>query len=135
MRHIFSIFLIFLIFVPFSVFAGMTQQDLDSLYTKPIVLDNKHYTFDIELPVDSTDGYRWFLIPPDYDYIDDGGYTHESVDIKNSKWGGMDNFKLKLTKKFRKVPHKIILHFECLRPFEENPQILKKDIVVLSLVD
>ncbi|EKM91122.1 hypothetical protein B342_08576 [Francisella tularensis subsp. tularensis 80700103] len=57
------------------------------------------------------------------------------MDIQNSKWGGMDNFKLKLTKKFRKVPHKIVLHFECLRPFESNPKILTKDVTVLSLPD
>ncbi|MDE4972252.1 hypothetical protein NAI46_12775, partial [Francisella tularensis subsp. holarctica] len=59
-------------------------------------------------------------------------YSHESVDIQNSNWGGMDNFKLKLTKKFRKVPHKIVLNFECLRPFESNPKILTKDVTVLS---
>ena len=47
----------------------------------------------------------------------------------------MDNFKLKLTKKFRKVPHKIVLHFECFRPFEDSPQVLKKDITILSVLD
>lgn len=135
MRQIFRFLAIMLIMLPSYSLADMTQVDIDKIYTKPIVLDAKHYTFNVELPVDSTDGYRWFLIPPDYDYIDDSGYSHESVDVENSKWGGMDNFKLKLTKKFRKVPHKIVLHFECFRPFEKNPQILKKDIVVLSLLD
>lgn len=134
MRYIFKVAAMLMI-VPVLTFAGMTQEDIDKIYTKPIVLDAKHYTFNIELPVDSTDGYRWFLIPPDHDYIDDSGYSHESVDVENSKWGGMDNFKLKLTKKFRKVPHKIALHFECFRPFEKNPQVLKKDIVVLSVLD
>ncbi|MDE4978054.1 hypothetical protein NAI52_09750 [Francisella tularensis subsp. holarctica] len=57
------------------------------------------------------------------------------MDIQNSKWGGMDNFNLKLTKKFRKVPHMIVLHFECLRPFESNPKILTKDVTVISLPD
>ncbi|MDE5037942.1 hypothetical protein NAI57_11970, partial [Francisella tularensis subsp. holarctica] len=68
-------------------------------------------------------------------YIDDDSYRHESVVIQNSNCGGMDNFKIKLTKKFRKVPHKIVLHFECLRPFERNPKILTKDVTVLSLTD
>lgn len=127
--------LVLLLFFPYLGPAEMTQAEIDKIYTKPIVLDSKQYTFNIELPVDSIDGYRWFLIPPDYDYVDDTGYTHESVDIENSKWGGMDNFKLKLTKKFRKVPHKIVLHFECFRPFEERPKILTKDVMVLSLLD
>ncbi|ABK89188.1 hypothetical protein [Francisella tularensis] len=131
MRRIFS----FLLFFPCLGLATMTQAEIDKLYTKPIVLSSKQYTFNVELPVDSIDGYRWFLISPDYDYIDDDSYSHESVDIQNSKWGGMDNFKLKLTKKFRKVPHKIVLHFECLRPFESNPKILTKDVTVLSLPD
>ncbi|APC90996.1 hypothetical protein BBG19_0258 [Francisella sp. MA067296] len=110
----------------------MTQAEIDKIYTKPIALNSKQYTFNIELPVDSIDGYRWFLIPPDYDYVVDDSFSHKSVDIDKSKWGGMDNFKLKLTKKFRKVPHKIVLHFECFRPFEDNPQILTKDVTVLS---
>ncbi|WP_041263578.1 hypothetical protein [Francisella salina] len=127
--------LVFLLLLPCLGLAEMTQADIEKIYTKPIVLDSRHYTFNVELPVDSIDGYRWFLIPPDYDYIDDSGYTHESVNVEKSKWAGMDNFKLKLTKKFRKVPHKIILHFECFRPFEEHPKILTKDVTVLSLLD
>nr|WP_224732629.1 protease inhibitor I42 family protein [Francisella sp. SYW-9] len=135
MLKIFRVLGILIVLVPSLALADMTQSEIDKLYTKPIVLDEKHYTFNVELPVDSTDGYRWFLVPPDYDYVDDVGYSHESVDIENSKWGGMDNFKLKLTKKFRKVPYKVVLHFECFRPFESNPKILKKDIVVLSLLN
>ncbi|MED7819948.1 MULTISPECIES: hypothetical protein [unclassified Francisella] len=135
MRKIFRVLGILFVFIPSLALAEMTQSEIDKLYTKAVVLDEKHYTFDIKLPVDSTDGYRWFIIPSDYDYIDDVGYTHESVNIESSQWGGMDNFKLKLTKKFRKVPYKIVLHFECFRPFESNPQILKKDIVVLSILN
>lgn len=135
MRQIFHILVFIFAITPFLAVAGMTQADVDKLDIKPIVLDKKHYTFDVELPVDSTDGYRWFLIPPDYDYINDVRYDHESVDVENSKWGGTDNFKLKLTRKFRKVPHKVVLHFECFRPFEKDPEIFKKDVIVLSMVD
>ncbi|MDE5037944.1 hypothetical protein NAI57_11980, partial [Francisella tularensis subsp. holarctica] len=75
----------------------MTQAEIDKLYTKPIVFSSKQYTFNLELPVDSIDCYRWFLISPDYDYIYDDSYSDESVDIQNSKWGGLDNFKLILS--------------------------------------
>lgn len=47
----------------------------------------------------------------------------------------MDNFKLKLTKKFRKIHHKIVLHFECFQPFDNSLQVLKKDITILSVLD
>ncbi|EKM85282.1 hypothetical protein B341_08511 [Francisella tularensis subsp. tularensis 70102010] len=30
----------------------MTQAEIDKLYTKPIVLSSKQYTFNVELPVD-----------------------------------------------------------------------------------
>ncbi|GAB4222058.1 MAG: hypothetical protein Kow0076_2280 [Francisella sp.] len=131
MRKIFAV----LIFFPVLSIARMSQDDIDKLYTRPIVLDGKHYTFDIELPVDSIDGYRWFLSAPDYDFVDDEKYIHSSANVEKSKWGGMDHFKLKLTKKFKKVPFKVVLHFECLRPFESNPKVIKKDITVLSIPD
>ncbi|MFT4694168.1 MAG: putative secreted protein [Francisella sp.] len=135
MRKFFNGFVILLLILPSLVIAEMSQAEIDKIYTKPIMLDAKHSTFNIELPVDSTDGYRWFLVAPDYDYIDDGGYTHKSVDTENSKWGGMDEFKLKLTKKFRKVPHKVVLHFECFRLFEKNGAVIKKNITILSIND
>nr|WP_255321723.1 protease inhibitor I42 family protein [Francisella halioticida] len=135
MLQIFRVLGILCVFVPSLALAEMTQSEVDKLHIKLIALDEKHHTFNVELPVDSTDGYRWFLVPPDYDYVDDVGYTHKSADIENSKWGGMDNFKLELTSKFRKVPYKFVLHFECFRAFENNPQILKKDVVVLSILN
>lgn len=47
----------------------------------------------------------------------------------------MDNFKLKFTKKFRKVPHKIVIYLECFRLFEDSSQVLKKNITILSVLD
>ena len=127
--------LVFLLLPPCLGLAEMTQADIEKIYARPIVLDSRHYTFNVELPVHSIYGHRWFPIPLDYDYIDDSSYSHDSVNVEKLKWAGMDNFKLKLTKKFRKLPHKIILHFECFRPFEEYPKILTKDVTVLSLLD
>ena len=135
MLQIFRVIVILLVFAPSLALAEMTQKNIDSIYTKPIFLDGNHKTINIALPVDSTDGYRWFLVSPDYDYIRPVSYEHESANIEKSKYGGLDSFKLRAHDRFKKAPQKIILHFECFRPFESNPKILKKDIIVLSLLN
>ena len=112
--------------------AGMSQVDIDKIYTKPIMLGAKQATFNIELPVDSTDGYRWFLVSPEYGYVNAVKFEHESVDVENSKWGGVDKFKFTAKKEFKDVPQKIVLRFECFRPFEGNAIVIKKDIMILS---
>ena len=96
------------------------------------MLDAKHSTFNIELPVDSTDGYRWFLVSPEYGYINAVKFTHESVDVENSKWGGVDKFKFTAKKEFKDVPQKIVLRFECFRPFEKDVKVISKYITILS---
>ncbi len=118
---------------PAILFAAMTQKDIDKLYADPIIVGAKQRTININLPVDSTDGYRWFLNSPNYDYIRSTKFSHDSVDVDNSKWGGMDNFKFSVTDRFKKSPQKIMLHFECFKPWEINPTILHKDVVVLTV--
>ncbi|MBK2027732.1 hypothetical protein IB642_00360 [Allofrancisella guangzhouensis] len=113
----------------------MTQDVVDKVYTKPIVLGDKQKTISISLLVDSTDGYRWFLVSPDYDYIRSVSFAHKSVDVENSKYGSTDNFKFRLQDSFKKIPQKMVLHFECFRPFDNDSQIISKDIVVLSVLD
>lgn len=135
MRKLFSGFVILLVVLPSFVIAGMSQSDVDGLYTKPIVLSKKQRTFNIELPVDSTDGYRWFLISPEYGYINAVKFEHESIDVENSKWGGVDKFKFTAKKEFKDVPQKIVLRFECFRAFEKNAIVIKKDITILSTND
>jgi predicted secreted protein len=132
MRKLFSGFVILLLFVPSLVMAGMFQADVDKIYTKPIMLGEKQGTFNIELPVDSTDGYRWFLVSPEYGYINAVKFTHESVDVENSKWGGVDKFKFTAKKEFKDVPQKIVLRFECFRPFEKDVKVISKYITILS---
>jgi hypothetical protein len=132
MRQLFSGFAVLLFLVPSLIMAGMSQSDIDKIYTKPIMLGKKQSTFNIELPVDSTDGYRWFLVSPEYGYINAVKFEHESVDVENSKWGGIDKFKFTAKKEFKDVPQKITLRFECFRPFEKNAIVIKKDIMVLS---
>jgi predicted secreted protein len=132
MRKLFSGFVILLLFVPCLVMAGMYQADVDKIYTKPIMLGEKQGTFNIELPVDSTDGYRWFLVSPEYGYINAVKFTHESVDVENSKWGGVDKFKFTAKKEFKDVPQKIVLRFECFRPFEKDVKVISKYITILS---
>lgn len=110
----------------------MSQADVDKLYTKPIMLGAKQGTFNVELPVDSTDGYMWFLVSPEYGYINAVKFTHESVDVENSKWGGVDKFKFTAKKEFKDVPQKIVLRFECFRPFEKSAIVIKKNITILS---
>ena len=96
------------------------------------MLSKKQRTFNIELPVDSTDGYRWFLISPEYGYVNAVKFEHESVDVENSKWGGMDKFKFTAKKEFKDVPQKIALRFERFRPFEKSAIVIKKNITILS---
>ena len=132
MRKLFSGFVILLLFVPCLVMAGMFQADVDKIYTKPIMLGEKQGTFNIELPVDSTDGYRWFLVSPEYGYINAVKFTHESVNVENSKWGGVDQFKFTAKKEFKDVPQKIVLRFECFRPFEKDVKVISKYITILS---
>ena len=132
MRNIFSGFVFLLLILPSLVIAEMSQADVDNVYTKPIMLSAKQGTFNIELPVDSTDGYRWFLVSPEYGYVNAIKFTHESVNIENSKWGGVDKFKFTAKKEFKDVPQKIVLRFECFRPFEKNTVVIKKDITILS---
>jgi len=135
MRKIFSQFLVLLCFLPSLTIASMSQADIDKILTKPIVLSEKQSTFNIELPVDSTDGYRWFLVSPEYGYVNAVKFTHESIDIENSKWGGVDKFKFTSKKEFKDVPQKIVLSFECFRPFEKDAIVIKKDITILSTSD
>jgi predicted secreted protein len=132
MRQFFSGFALLLLLLPSLVMAGMSQVDVDKIYTKPIMLRAKQGTFNIELPVDSTDGYRWFLVSPEYGYVNAVKFEHESVNVENSKWGGVDKFKFTAKKEFKDVPQKIVLRFECFRPFEENAIVIKKDIMILS---
>ena len=135
MRKLFNGFVILLLILPSFVVAGMSQFDVDKMYTKPILLSAKQSTFNIELPVDSTDGYRWFLVSPEYGYVNAVKFTHESVDVENSKWGGVDKFKFTAKKEFKDVPQKIVLRFECFRPFEKSAIVIKKDITILSTSD
>lgn len=132
MRQFFSGFALLLLLLPSLVMAGMSQVDVDKIYAKPIMLRAKQGTFNIELPVDSTDGYRWFLVSPEYGYVNAVKFEHESVNVENSKWGGVDKFKFTAKKEFKDVPQKIVLRFECFRPFEENAIVIKKDIMILS---
>ncbi|QIV95058.1 hypothetical protein [Allofrancisella frigidaquae] len=134
MFRYFYVFLITLILVNTAV-AKMTQEAVDKVYTKPIVLEDKQKIINISLPVDSTDGYRWFLVSPDYDYIRAVSFVHKSVDMKNSEYGSTDNFKFRLQDSFKKVPQKIVLHFECFKLFGEDNPIISKDIVILSALD
>ncbi len=132
MHKFFNGFVILLLILPSLVIAEMSQAEIDKIYTKPIMLDAKHSTFNIELPVDSTDGYRWFLVSPEYGYINAVKFTHESVDVENSKWGGVDKFKFTAKKEFKDVPQKIVLRFECFRPFEKDVKVISKYITILS---
>ena len=132
MHKIFSGFVVLLLILPSLLIAGMSQADVDKLYTKPIMLGAKQGTFNVELPVDSTDGYMWFLVSPEYGYINAVKFTHESVDVENSKWGGVDKFKFTAKKEFKDVPQKIVLRFECFRPFEKSAIVIKKNITILS---
>ena len=132
MHKIFSGFVVLLLILPSLLIAGMSQADVDKLYTKPIMLGAKQGTFNVELPVDSTDGYMWFLVSPQYGYINAVKFTHESVDVENSKWGGVDKFKFTAKKEFKDVPKKIVLRFECFRPFEKSAIVIKKNITILS---
>ena len=125
--------LLILLLLPAILFASMTQKDLDKLYVNPIIVGAKQRTININLPVDSTDGYRWFLNSPNYDYIRSTKFSHDSVDVDNSKWGGMDNFKFSVTDRFKKSPQKIILHFDCFKPWDVNPTVVHKDVVILSV--
>ncbi len=109
MRKLFSLFVILLFILPSLVIAKMSQVDVDKIYNKPILISKKQKTFNIELPVDSTDGYRWFLVSPEYGYVNAIKFDHESVDIENSKWGGVDKFKFTAKKEFKDVPQKILL--------------------------
>ena len=127
--------MVLLLLTPTLLLAKMTQADIDVIYTKPIVVEGKKSTLTIELPVDSTNGYMWFFVPDNYDYIRATNFNHESVDIENSKWGGMDNFKLQVLSRFKKSPQKIVLHFECFKPWDINAKPITKDITVLSFVD
>lgn len=132
MRKLLYVFSFLLVFAPSFLVAKMTQSDLKDLYNKPILLTEKQHTFNIHLPVDSTDGYKWFLVSPEYGYINAISFKHESVDIENSKWGGVDHFKFKTKREFEDVPQKIVLRFECFRPFEKKETPLVKEVVVLS---
>lgn len=132
MRKLFMILSGMLLFMPLFASASMTQTDIDSLYVKPIVLSKKQHTFNIALPVDSTNGYKWFLVSPEYGYINAVSFKHESVDIENSKWGGVDHFKFRTKREFEDVPQKIVLRFECFQPFKKNVNPITKKVVVLS---
>ena len=127
MRKIFNRFVVLLTILPSLIIAGMLQTDVDKIYTKPIILSAKQGTFNIELPVDSTEGYRWFLVSPEYGYVNAVKFAHESLDFENSKWGGVDNFKFTTKKEFKDVPQKIVLRFECFRPFEKSATVIKKE--------
>jgi hypothetical protein len=70
--------------MPFLVSAEMSQSKIDKIYTKSIMLDAKHNTFNV-LPINSTEGYIWFLISPKYDYVNATKFEHKSVDVENSK--------------------------------------------------
>lgn len=132
MWKLFARFIILLFLIPVLAMANMTQSDVDKIYSKPIMLSTKQRTFNIELPVDSIAGYRWFLVSPEYGYINTIRFEHESVDLKSSKWGGVDKFKFRAKKEFKDVPQKIVLQFECFRPFEKDTKIIKKNITILS---
>lgn len=105
MRKLFSSLVILMFFIPSILLAKMSQVDVDKLYTKPIILDKNHSTFNINLPVDSTDGYRWFLVSPEYGYVNAVKFEHESVAVEDSKWGGWINLN-SLLKNNLKMFHK-----------------------------
>ena len=133
MRRVFGIVMILGCILPNISFANMTQDDIDQIYTAPIILGEKQATINIDLPVDSIAGYRWFLLSPNYDYIRAVQYQHQSANIDNSKYGGMDEFKLKVVDRFKKVPQKLVLHFECFKPWDDKSKPIVKDITILSL--
>ncbi|APC96781.1 hypothetical protein [Francisella frigiditurris] len=129
-----SLIIIFVI-SPFFVFAEMKQSDLEDVYSKPIVIEGNKATINIELPVDSISGYRWFLTEYNYDYIKAVSYQHESINVEKSKYGSLDSFKMSVHDRFKKIPQKIVLHFECFKPWELKEDVLYKDVVILFIPD
>jgi hypothetical protein len=120
--------------LPFSVFAEMSQKDVDSLYITPITIEGTAATVNIELPVDSISGYGWFLVDYNYDYIKGVSFEHESHAVEKSKWGGLDIFKMKVHDRFKKIPQKIVLEFECFKPWDTS-EIIKKEVIILYVPD
>ncbi|AXA33273.1 hypothetical protein [Francisella adeliensis] len=124
--------LLMFVILPLFGYASMTQKDFKGVYADPIVLSEKQHTFNIDLPVDSTEGYKWFLVSPEYGYVNAISFKHDSIDVENSKWGGVDHFKFKTKPEFEDVPQKIVLRFECFQPFKKNVKPLVKKVVILS---
>ena len=126
--------IVVILMLPFSAFAEMTQHDVDNLYVTPITIEGSAATVNIELPVDSISGYRWFLVDYNYDYIKGVSFEHESHAVDKSKWGGLDIFKMKVHDRFKKIPQKIVLEFECFKPWKTEVNI-KKEVIILYTPD
>ena len=122
-----------LLSLPFLLYANMNQSYIDNQYNEPIILLGKKSTININLPVDSISGYRWILYDYDYDFIKPVSYEHEKVNISKSRYGALDKFKMMLNPRFKKVPQKIVLHFECLNPWDNTAKKYHKDITIIYL--
>ncbi|MFC4893069.1 hypothetical protein ACFPDQ_08410 [Pseudofrancisella aestuarii] len=70
-----------------------------------------------------------------YDYIRAVSYQHESINVEKSKYGSLDSFKMSVHDRFKKIPQKIVLHFECFKPWEFKEDVLYKDVVILFIPD
>ncbi len=123
--------LVVFMFLPFVSFAEMSQADVENLYTTPITVEGSAATINIELPVDSLSGYRWFLADYSYDFVRPVSFEHENAAVKKSQWGGLDKFKMKMHDRFKKIPQKMVLHFECFKPWSPSENVIKKDVIIL----
>jgi len=109
---------------------GFNQNDLDKIYDKPIVVNNKNITINIKLPIEPSTGYIWVLEDYNYNYIKADRFY---IKAENNGLNKFSNFKLKINSRFKNVPQLETLTFKYLRPWEGcDKSIYTKKIEVIS---
>ncbi|MCF6767767.1 protease inhibitor I42 family protein [Thiotrichales bacterium 19S11-10] len=100
---------------------------------KPIVVNNKEWTVTIELPANATTGYQWYLKSYDPDLIRPKSYRYSTNnDSKKIGQGGIAEFKLTVSKRFKSVPQLTEVSFIYVKPWNLEEQTKEKTITLLS---